>query len=52
MQLTYLLLFTMIASVSCLSGSEVAAFCTCNLTASFCDFNCCCDTDCSNVTLS
>lgn len=36
-------------TVMALSGSAAAAYCHCDLTTSFCDVNCCCDTDCSTV---
>lgn len=32
-----------------LTAQEVSNYCHCDLTASFCDFNCCCDKDCSTV---
>ncbi len=34
---------------NCLTGSEIASKCHCDLTKSFCDFGCCCDLDCAGV---
>jgi hypothetical protein len=36
---------------NCLTGSEIASKCHCDLTKSFCDFGCCCDLECGAVIL-
>lgn len=43
------LFLLLIAQSAALTGSQAASFCHCDLTASFCDFGCCCDSDCSSV---
>lgn len=45
--LTILALF--LANTLALSGSAAASYCHCDLTTSFCDVGCCCDSDCSGV---
>ncbi len=32
-----------------LTGDYISSQCHCDLTTLFCDFNCCCDSDCSSV---
>ena len=32
-----------------LTGLQASNFCHCDLTLAFCDYDCCCDTDCSTV---
>jgi len=43
------LLAILVISISPLTGQQASTFCHCDLTRSFCDYNCCCDTDCSTV---
>lgn len=33
------------------TNNTVVEVCHCDLTKNFCDWNCCCDVDCSNVRL-
>ena len=49
MSYSYLLLSSFFVLSFGLTGEEVSQQCHCDVTSSFCDFNCCCDTDCSNV---
>lgn len=47
--LLVLILILSFTKILALTGSQASSSCHCNLTPSFCDFDCCCDTDCSSV---
>lgn len=44
-----LALLSILIPAQTLSGAAAASFCHCDLIPSFCDINCCCDSDCSAV---
>lgn len=50
MLLTLICILTVIETQA-LTGSQASSYCHCNLTPSFCDFDCCCDTDCTSVVM-